>query len=381
MYYTVQYIKEAPEMYRRPVCFLFCLFIVLLAAGCAEPVSVTASPRPVVVEAPQPLVGASDADVLPGAIHARVEANLSFRIAGKVAERRVDMGAHVEPGTVLAVLDPVDAALNLAAAKAAVGAAEADLALARAEQARYRDLRARGFVGQSQLDERINTTLLARARLKQAQAQHDLAANQSRYTRLTADAAGVVTEIMAEPGNVVNAGQPIVRFAADGEREVHVAIAEGKLETLREAKDIGIELYNQPERHYRGRVRDINPQADETTRTHLARVTILDADEHVRLGASATVMLHAASDERVFRLPATALGTLEQDRPAVWRVVDAKGGQTVEAVPVEVLRYLDGAVAITGPLGADDRLVTAGVHLLSAGMPVQAVARAAKAAL
>ncbi len=215
MYYTVQYIKEAPEMFRRYVCVLCGLCFALLSAGCAEPVSVTAGPRPVVVEAPQPLVGASDAEVLPGAIHARVEVNLSFRIAGKVAERRVDMGAHVEPGTVLAVLDPVDAALNLAAAKAAVGAAEADLALARAEQARYRDLRARGFVGQSQLDERINTTLLARARLKQAQAHYDLAANQSRYTRLTADAAGVVTEIMAEPGNVVNAGQPIVRFAAD----------------------------------------------------------------------------------------------------------------------------------------------------------------------
>ncbi|MBK6657731.1 MAG: efflux RND transporter periplasmic adaptor subunit [Proteobacteria bacterium] len=355
----------------------FCLAL----GACSAPPPPVSGPRPVVVEAPRPLRGPADGDALPGAIHARTEADLSFRVAGKVAARKVDMGAHVERGTLLAVLDPVDARLNLAAARSTVAAAEADLSLARAEEQRYRDLRARAFVGQSQLDQRINLTRLAEARLDQAQSQFDLAANQSRYTQLTADAAGVVTQIMAEPGNVVSAGQPVLRFAADGEREVHVNVPEGRIDVLREADNIAVEVLSNPGRHYRGRVRDIDPQADTATRTHLARVTLIDADEHVQLGATATVLLSAAAEAHSFRLPATALGSIEANRPAVWRIRDAGKGTTVEAVPVEVLRYLDGEVLISGPLSEQDRLVSAGVHRLAAGMAVQAIPRSDKAAL
>lgn len=357
------------------------LGLALVVAGCSAPPPPMMGPRPVVVEAPRPLVGPADGEVLPGAIHARVEVDLSFRVAGKVAARKVDMGAHVERGTVLAVLDPVDARLNLAAARSSVAAAEADLALARAEEQRYRDLRTRNFVGQSQLDQRINLTRLAEARLSQAQSQYDLADNQSRYTSLTADAAGVVMQIMAEPGNVVTAGQPVVRFATDGEREAYVNVPEGRIETLRQAEVIAVEVLSNPGHRYQGRVRDIDPQADTATRTHLARVTLLDADQHVQLGATATVLLSAQASTNSFRLPATALGNLDANRAAVWRVRAGQQGETVEAVPVQVLRYLDGEVLISGPLTVEDRLVSAGVHSLSVGMAVQSIDRAAKAAL
>ena len=357
------------------------LLATLAMAGCSAPPPPVSGPRPVVVEAPRPLLGAGAGEVLPGAIHARVEADLSFRVAGKVAARKVDMGAHVERGTVLAILDPVDARLNLANARSGVAAAEADLSLARAELQRYQDLRARNFVGQSQLDQRVNLTRLAEARLSQAKSQYDLAANQSRYTHLTADAAGVVSQIMVEPGNVVTAGQPVLRFAADGEREVYVSVPEGRVNVLRQSSAIMIEVLNNPGRHYRGRVRDIDPQADTATRTHLARVTVVDADEHVQLGATATVMLISKATANSFRLPAAALGSIAADTPAVWRIRTGKKGATVEAVPVAVLRYLDGEVLISGPLRSTDRLVTAGVHRLSAGMAVQAIERTAKAAL
>jgi multidrug efflux system membrane fusion protein len=362
-------------------CLWSALTLVFALTGCSAPPPPVSGPRPVVVEAPRPLLGPAAGEVLPGAIHARIEADLSFRVAGKVAARKVDMGAHVERGTLLAVLDPVDARLNLAAARSTVVAAEADVTLARAEEQRYRDLRSRNFVGQSQLDQRINLTRLAEARLDQARSQYDLAANQSRYTNLTADAAGVVTQVLAEPGNVVSAGQPVLRFAADGEREVYVNVPEGRIETLRSADNIAVEVLSNPGRHYVGRVRDIDPQADTATRTHLARVTLVDADEHVQLGATATVLLRAEAQANSFRLPATALGSVENQRPAVWRVRSNDQGSTVEAVPVEVLRYLDGEVLISGPLSVDDRLVSAGVHRLSVGMAVQAIDRAAKAAL
>lgn len=357
------------------------LILAAFVSGCGGEAATAPPPRPVVVEAPQPLVGPAGIEAFPGSVHAGVEADLSFRVAGKIAERKVDMGARVQPGTVLAVLDPQDARLNLDAARAAVAAAEADLWLAQEEEKRYRDLQTRGFVGQSMVDTRASTTKLAEARLDQARSQSNLARNQSGYTKLTADAAGVVTEIMAEPGNVVAAGQPVVRFAADGEREVHINLPEGRVEALRNAPQLAVTLYSDQEKRYAGKVRDISPQADRATRTHMARVTIVDADEGVNLGGTATVYLGAAADGKTFRLPATAVGARQDQRAVVWKVTTGESGATVQPVAVQVLQYFDGSVTVTGPISTQDRLVTAGIHRLVAGMPVQPIERSAKAAL
>lgn len=364
---------------------LRCCAAAILAAvlaGCSEDVAPVNAPRPAVVEAPQALGGPAGVETFPGSVHARIEADLAFRVPGKIAERRVDMGTRVTPGMVLAVLDPQDAQLNLDAAQAALRAAEADAWLAQEEERRYRDLKARGHIGQSAVDARENTARLAQARLEQARSQLKLAQNQSRYTRLTADRAGVITQVLAEPGNVVTAGQPVVRFAADGEREVRIAVPEGRLEAIRTAAHIHVELYSQPGRRYTGRLHELNPQAAPATRTHDARVTIVDADAAVPLGVTATVVIADDGDGSTFRVPATALGAVQAGRAVVWTVVAGDNGtHTVKPVPVQVLQYLDGVVIVAGPLSADDRLVTAGVHLLVDGMAVQPIDRAAKAAL
>lgn len=355
---------------------------VLLLAACSSAPPPAPAPRPVVVEAPQPMRGSGGFDSYPGTVHARVEADLSFRIPGKIAARKVELGTRVKPGMVLATLDPQDARLNLDAAQAAVAAAEADFWLSSEEEKRYADLKARGHVGQSMLDQRVNANRLAKARLEQARSQLDLARNQSRYTQLTADVDGVVTQVIGEPGNVVTAGQPVLRIAADGEREVRVAVPEGRVETLRNAPQLVVEIFTQPGSRYAAKVRDISPQADRATRTHEARVTVLQPDDKVQLGSTATVMLADADTGKTFRVPATALGALDQKHAAVWTVVASdNGGHTVKSVPVQVVQYLDGTVVVAGSISAQQRLVTAGVHLLVEGMAVQPIDRAAKAAL
>lgn len=354
---------------------------VALSAGCSRTTAPVNGPRAVVVEAPQSLSGAAGMELYPGSVHARLEADLSFRVPGKLAERKVDMGARVQPGSVLAVLDPQDARLSLDSARATLAAAEADLWLAQEEEKRYRELLARGHVGQSMVDQRANASKLAQARQGQAKAQLSLAQNQSRYTQLTADSAGVVTQVMAEAGNVLAAGQPVLRFAADGEREVHINVPEGRVEALR-AAPLHIEIFTQPGKRYAGAVRELNPQADPTTRMHAARITIVGADAAVPLGATATVAALAGGDAKTFRLPATALGALASKQAVVWVVkAGAEGASTVTPVPVQVLQYLNDAVLVTGTLAASDRLVTAGVHSLVDGMPVRPIERTAKAAL
>ena len=368
------------KLHRRWFCAV--LLLAGVTSGCSrEPAPVNAA-RPVVVESPQPLGAVGGIEAFPGSVHARIEADLSFRVPGKILERKVDMGARVSRGTVLAVLDPEDAQLNLDAARAALKASEADAWLAQEEERRYTDLKARGHVGQSAVDARVNTSKLAQARVQQARSQLNLAQNQSSYTRLTADAPGVVTQVLAEAGNVVSAGQPVVRFAADGEREVRIDVPEGRVEALTSSPQVAVEIYSQPGKRYVGKVREINPQADPGTRTHDARVTVVDADAAVQLGATATVMTVDAGDGKTFRLPATAIGTADKDRAAVWTVVPgADGVSTVKRVPVQVVQYLDGVVIVAGALTAQDRLVTAGVHLLVEGMAVKPIDRAARAAL
>lgn len=360
--------------------FLALTATVILVSACAKPEPQAQGPRPVVVESPQP-ADRIGSEAYPGTVRARLEADLSFRIAGKLATRKVDLGTRVTRGQVLATLDRNDARLNLENARAAVAAAEADLWLAQEEERRYQDLKERGHVGQSAVDQRVNTRKLSQARLEQAQAQSNLAQNQSTYTALVADVDGVVTEVLAEPGNVLAAGQPVVRVAADGEREVRISVPEGQIEALRAAEQLLVLLYTDRDRRWAGRLRDINPQADRNTRTHEARVTIVDADATVPLGASATVALGNVGNGKTFRLPPTAVGTVDKS-PSVWVLSPGEGSvMKVSPRPVQVIQYLNDAVIVSGELSLEDQLVSAGVHLLKPDMAVQAIVRGQKAAL
>lgn len=354
----------------------------LLLSGCAQELPPEKGPRRVVVEAPEPLVGPGGAQEYPGTVRARNETTLSFRIGGKISERHVELGSRVKAGEVIAELDAEDARLNLQAAKAAVSAAEADVKLAGSEARRYRDLKAKGHVGQSAVDLRENTLNLAEARLDQARSQLDLARNQSSYTRLRSDTAGVVTQVLAEPGNVVTAGQPVVQFAPDGEREVRIAVPEGQINNLQAAAAMQISIYSRPGETFNGRIRDITPQADQATRTHEARVTLLDVPEDLPLGATASVIAVLPSDGRTFQVRPQALGNIDDEQPVVWKLAGAEDGEPfAEPLPVEIVRYLESAVIIKADLSAEDRLITAGVHRLRPGMPVIPIERSAEAAL
>jgi multidrug efflux system membrane fusion protein len=323
-----------------------------------------ATARPVLVEAPQALAdGAGDA--YPGAVRAEIENELSFRVAGKIEKRLVDAGAEVKAGQLLATLDPQDAKFNL-------DAAQADYSLASAEAARVRDLKQKGYTSQSQVDN-------ADSRLKLAAAKLSLAQNQSRYTELKADADGVVTSVLAEVGETVPAGRPIFRFAAAGAREVLINVPEGRIGDVKSAERIGVTLWTQPGKAYAGKVRVLSPQADPQTRTHEVRVSITDADAAVALGVTATVVIGNKGAAQTFRLPASALGDDGRQNPRVWIV---KGSPAAaQPVSVEVQQYLNDAVIVAGDLKPDDRVITAGVHLLTPGMLVQPLPRSAPAAL
>lgn len=214
--------------------------LALLLVACGQETAAPAAPRPALVVQPQPAV--ASADSYPGEVRARFEPELAFRIGGKVSKRLVEEGQRVKADQPLAELDPQDVRLQLEANRAQLAAAEANLALVRAERDRYQKLLERQMVSRSQYDNAENLYRAGQARLKQAKAEFDVAGNQAEYAVLRAPQAGVIAKRQVEVGQVVAPGQTVFTLAADGEREVLIGLPEQQFARFGVGQAVSVEL-------------------------------------------------------------------------------------------------------------------------------------------
>lgn len=304
-----------------------------------------------------------------GTVRPRIESDLGFRVAGKIAERLVNQGDRVAAGQPLYRLDPTDLDLQRAQALAERDAATQALASAEAQVRRSTQLRRDGWTTQAVLDNQTAQAADARGRLERARRALDLAENQSSYALLAADVDGVVTATLAEPGQVVAAGTPVARLARAGEREAVVAIPESLIERVR-AGEASVTLWSASKKPYAARLRELAASADPATRTFQARFTILEPDEAVVIGMTATVSVGEPASARVARLPISALFA-EGRGPAVYVVNEATGSLTLK--PVEIAGYDGAQVLIASGIVAGERVVAFGVQKLDTGQRVRVV--------
>ncbi len=354
-------------MFSPRTAFAALIPVVLLVACGGEP-DADHEVRPVRVER----VAARDMDTVAtysGEVRARVEVPLAFRVAGKVSERLVDVGATVKAGQALARLDPQDLNLSTQSLEAQRAAAQADLDFTRAEHERFKELLERKLVSATDYQQRLNQYNTAKARYDSVQAQFQQGQNQSRYATLTADRNGVITAVAAEAGQVVAAGQTVMQLAVPTEKEVTIAVPENRLRELQGVGAISIALWAQPDARYPGRLREVSPSSDPVTRTYAARITLLEADARAQLGMTANVTLARARDEAQITLPTTALLSSEQTGASVW-VVDPQA-LTVAQQPVTLGGFAHNRVVVLGGLAEGALVVTAGVNRLHAGQKVR----------
>lgn len=307
-------------------------------------------------------------------IRARTESRLGFRVGGKLLERPAEVGQSVRAGQLLAVLDGQDYQSAAQAAGAQVAAAQTQRDLAAADLGRFESLRAQGFISGAEIERRQTALKAAQASLEQAQAQANVQRNQAAYTRLLADADGVVVGVDAEPGQVVAAGAPVVRLARNGPRDAVFAVPEDRVALVRTGAQAEVSLWAQAgpgsAQSLRGRVREVAASADPLTRTYAVKVALAE-DSPPPLGATATVRLALPTAPSgagaALRLPTSALWQQGQGS-AVW-VFDAQAG-VVRARSVQVAGLEGNQALIAQGLQAGDEVVSAGVHVLTEGQAV-----------
>jgi len=307
-----------------------------------------------------------------GTVAARVQSDLGFRVSGKVLERLVDAGQAVKRGQALMRIDPVDLKLAAHAQLEAVAAARARAQQTAQDEARYQDLRGTGAISASAYDQVKAAADAARAQLSATEAQAEVARNASRYAELVADGDGIVMETLVEPGQVVSAGQVVVRLAHAGRREAIIQLPE----TLRPpVGSTGLATLFGQEGAVPTRLRQLSNAADRLTRTFEARYVLDGELSNAPLGSTVTVQIPDASSisQDGFSVPIASLSDAGKG-PGVW-VIQGEPAK-VSWRPVKVQRLGDDSAYIAGQLKQGERIVALGTHLLREGEQVRVAAQA-----
>lgn len=344
------------------------LIPLLLAVGCAREEPPADVVRPVQLVRASTATAASMA-VFAGEVKPRHEADLAFRIGGKIVERKVDVGAAVRRGQLLARLDPSDVALQAQGAEAAAAAARTEATFARAEYERFESLNRQKFVSASALDQKRNAMNAADARLEQAQAALAVSRNQAGYAALVAPEDGVITAVTAEAGQVVASGQAVMRLARTGEREIAIAVPEHRVGEIRAARELGVVLWADPKKLYGARVREISPSVDPVTRTFAVRVAVPEADATLGLGMTANVVVGGAGTAGATLLPLSSIYHTPDGKPAVW-IYDPRE-QKVDLRAVTLGAYREDGVLVASGVRDGEWVVAAGANKLKPGQRVR----------
>jgi RND family efflux transporter MFP subunit len=343
--------------------------LVISLAGCSQKRELDPRTEPELVRIVE--VGSSSgADrAFTGVVSARVESDLGFRVSGKVTKRLVDTGQFVRAGQLLMTIDRTDYVHAITARSETVAAAKAKAVQAAADESRYRGLVKSGAVSASIYDQIKAASDAAQAELAAAKAQEQVARDENDYSQLVADADGVVIETQAEPGQVVAAGQTVVKLAHSGPREAAVNLPE----TLRPAtgSTAYATLYGSTTR-VPVRLRQLSNAADSQTRTFEARYVLEGAAANAPLGATVTVRLFGDPGTDILQIPASSIVDRGKG-PGVW--VLNQPASTVSFQPVQVRQLDEELATISGNLRPGQEVVALGVHLLHDGERVRVEAK------
>jgi multidrug efflux system membrane fusion protein len=305
-----------------------------------------------------------------GEVRARFETTLSFRVTGKILARPVEVGDRVLKGQLLARLDKSDFQLDVQTLKAQLKSALADREFTKDDLTRYRELLDQKVISYTDFDRHQTAYTNAQERVAALEAQLKQTINQLEYTELSADRGGVITALEIEKGQVVAAGQPVVKLSQLDEKEIHFDIPEQRIAAIKNHQIVAVSLWSDDSRRLKAQIREIGASADPASRTYRVKAKLIDGQEDAHLGMTATVWVASDKAERI-AVPLSAVFTSQAQpkQQQVWVIDEA--ASTVKAVPVQLGTALPGELVSIEGLQAGQLIVSAGVQRLKEGQTVR----------
>jgi len=302
-----------------------------------------------------------------GEVRGRFETIMGFQVGGKILKRNVELGSSVTQGDILMTIDEKDLAQGLKNSDAQVFAARSQLKLAEANFNRYSELFKKGAISPADFDRAKTSFDAAKAVVRQAQAQYTQCANLMDYSILKADASGVISTVDAEVGQIVGAGQKVLKLVRNGEKEVEINVPENRIDNLRYAKAINVSFWALPGVNVSGKIREISPVADNVSRTYKVRISLLNAPTEIKFGMTSSVCVtNVDTEQQSIKLPLSAIYQTGSE-PMVWLV----SNNAVNLKSIKVNSFDGDCVIVTDGLKPGDIVVTAGVHRLWKGQKVK----------
>lgn len=309
-----------------------------------------------------------DEEAVTGQVAAHTYINASFRLSGKLEERTVSAGSPVKAGQVIARLDNTIEKNALTAAIAEAAAARASLEEAEKAEKRAGILVKSHAVSKNDYDEALCLLKSAQAQLEASEARARIAKEQLDYTELRAEKDGIVTVKLAEPGEVVASGQPIVKIAQNSERDAVFDLPEEMIRAgLAAGQKIRVSLDRNREVSAMAAVYEVSPEADPVTRTYQTKAVLENPPAQMLLGATIVGRI-VLKEKPSIQIPASAL-TILNGKPAVW-VVDPSTC-CVHLKSVEIAEYTTDKMILSRGIEAGEKVVTAGVQALHQGQKVR----------
>jgi multidrug efflux system membrane fusion protein len=301
-----------------------------------------------------------------GEVRGRYESQLAFQVNGKIIKRNVELGSIVNTGDILMQIDAKDIQQTVNNSAAQVASTQSQLRLAESNLTRYRKLLDQGAISQSLYDQNVNTYNVAAASAEQASTQYNQSANQLDYSLLRANAPGVVSNITAEMGQVVSAGQTAVTIVQNSEREVEISVPENRIRNLQSSGQIKATFWSLPNITVDGKIREIAPMADQNTRTFKVRISLINPPPEIKLGMTAAIQMADSNAQPTVNIPLSAIYQ-DGNTPAVWVVKD----NMITLRQITTGNFGNGTIEVLRGLNQGDSIVTAGVHKLKEGQKVK----------
>ena len=303
--------------------------------------------------------------VYSGEVRGRYESQLAFQVGGEIVSRCVDTGSQVKKGQLLMQINPKDIDQLVNSYSAMVESAKSQLQLAEKDFNRYRSLFEQEVISRAQMDRFQSAYDMAIAGYRNANAMYAQSANKLDYCNLHTGYDGVISSIMAESGQVVGTGQPVITIVRDGDREIEIYVPENRLQNLQNASQIRITFWAMPGVTSEGKIREIAPMADPITRTYKVRVNIHDEIPCIKLGMTASVELVCGQDNEIF-IPLSSLYQTSSI-PRVWIIQDG----VLQLREIKIGDYASNSIQVLKGLKSGEMIVTAGVHKLREGLNVK----------